>query len=283
VHRHTTLPIVHALPAPVSCPPPVLLLSSSCLSLSAMACKRSRAVYLECTACSNGNYAEHLHPLLHVPLCGPCKLSYTYRDLTLDDKNESSCVWCGLGDGCELFMCDSCIHSYCTDCISRNFGLEETKIVREKSTWTCYTCSTSSKLAEVQVEGSELSFYSLEKVFAQIRPPDREPLDTLLIQKLSPSELRFAALFCREIGSSVFYEVDVCSYLRAEDIHGSLFRLSSALRQLFLSQPIFNPGLFQTPYGKEHGCRLYDHQIVSLNAMLRIEGADETFGALRGG
>jgi hypothetical protein len=35
--------------------------------------------------------------------------------------NEIYCRWCGEGQG-ELLLCDSCPKSFCSGCITRNFG-----------------------------------------------------------------------------------------------------------------------------------------------------------------
>ncbi|KAK3289115.1 hypothetical protein CYMTET_3438 [Cymbomonas tetramitiformis] len=70
------------------------------------------------------------------------------------DGLEEHCRWCG--DGGELGGCDFCIHSFCSRCISHNFGAEEyrkitgdaegSKVGQDGSgenagaKWQCYLC-----------------------------------------------------------------------------------------------------------------------------------------------
>ena len=62
--------------------------------------------------------------------------------------------------------------------------------------------------------------------------------------------------------------------------------LSKKLR-LFFQYINITPGLFQTPYGTEYQCKLYPHQLVSLEFMRDLESChnsdDIAFGTLRGG
>jgi hypothetical protein len=57
--------------------------------------------------------------------------------------------------------------------------------------------------------------------------------------------------------------------------------------RLFFFSINMTPGLFQTPYGVENQCKLYPHQLVSLEFMRDLESchnsADIAFGTLRGG
>eukprot|EP01039_Chlorochromonas_danica_P006985 gene6985-7727_t len=247
-----------------------------------MTLKRKRNLYVECTACYNGNFAEHLHPVLKVPICGECKLSVSARDLRVEEKNEVSCIWCGQSDGCELFMCDSCVHSFCTNCVARNFGESEANHVRQQDLWTCYLCSFFSPLAELQKSHDQIVFNSLDKLYAQLRPP-LEQLDSEVIKALSAAERSFASIFSSEVLHSTFSMINISSYLKAGDLYGVIFRLSRGLRKFFQSRALFLPGLFQTPYGYEMSCRLYEHQQVSLNSMIHMENSSMSFGALRGG
>ena len=62
--------------------------------------------------------------------------------------------------------------------------------------------------------------------------------------------------------------------------------LSKKLRRFFQCINV-TPGLFQTPYGAEYHCKLYPHQLVSLEFMRDLESChdsdDIAFGTLRGG
>lgn len=256
-----------------------------------MASKRKRNVHFECTGCSSGAYAEHLHPLLVVPICGSCHASVKARDVFIDedegDANEGSCVWCGRGDGSKLFMCDTCPKSFCTDCVTRNFGQQEAATVGPLEIWSCYLCclsSLSSKLAELQVKCKNVIFRSLDQIYTSVRPPPRTPLlDEALVSRLSKEEQVFASIFSDQIRTSAVFAANIASYLSAADLYAVVYRLSSPLRQLFQSRPFFAPGLFQTADGLELSCSLFEHQKVSLEALHRMEGAASAFGSLRGG
>ena len=184
-----------------------------------------RSNSIKCTACSGKknskaiNDAEMLHPVLNVPICNACFLSYKQSEQQLQvidvltqkasakseesklqdfqaasvssikeqqEINKSFCVWCGFGDGCELFLCDSCTACFCSDCVSRNFGQLEMKRVRKLEIWFCYICkptplieglrsgayknadgNTSSSVAE-----SVQAYNSLEKVIFWIVPTE---------------------------------------------------------------------------------------------------------------
>jgi hypothetical protein len=246
--------------------------------------KRKRANHVECTACSNGSFAEHLHSHLHVPICGACKLSFSSRDENVEESNEQSCIWCGQGDGCELLMCDSCVLSFCTDCVTRNFGTQEAKFVKDLIYWNCYVCSVSPKLKDLQMEEKEFSLYSLDKAYSQVRPPVHgSVLDSVLVDRLRPQEKAFASIFSKELTTSTLHEVGIVSYFRARDVFSVIYCLSKSIRELLKSNIFFTPGLFQTDYGREFNCRLYPHQVASLYAMQCIENCDQSFGALRGG
>lgn len=239
----------------------------------------------KCLACSHLRDAETVHPVLSVPICGACKLSFTQRDRQLLDQNESSCVMCGRGDDNELLFCDTCSFSYCSECIERNFDGVELHQVRELEWWSCYVCAESPKLKEIQVNKNTV-FYSLDAAYASVRPPNdilNEPIDMALVSTLSPGELLFASLFCNRISNQPFADLGILSYLSAPDIFAKLFCLSKNLRSFFKSRVLVLPGLFQTEYGRENLCRLHPHQQVSLHEMLRIEDRTREFGALRGG
>lgn len=49
------------------------------------------------------------------------------------------CRWCG--DGGELVQCDTCIRSFCTQCIRRNFGQAELQHILDlDGSWNCFIC-----------------------------------------------------------------------------------------------------------------------------------------------
>jgi hypothetical protein len=270
-----------------------------------------RKLTTSCTACSEGNDVEYVHAILHVPVCGPCnaKLAEAKKNVTtnLYDENDNNppdkteqnkhknnpyCIWCGSGDGCELFMCDSCPLSYCTICVTRNFGKPSSKQVRGLKVWQCYACNPTNQLKTVD---SSVSYNSLDKAYSAVR--DASPFrmsadhsDLNLEEHLNDKEQKFASLFCSSIGDgAIYFDLQILSdYLVAQDLE-VMYRISKNLRKLFQSRVFIIPGLFKTPEGIEYQTRLHPHQIVSLNTMIRMEaeahtgGRTDRDGGLRGG
>lgn len=126
--------------------------------------------------CDLKNDAEFVHSTLLVPLCGPChNLVEEAKKTKVTDINENDssntpssssdssgppppkkindkfCQWCGWGDGNELFLCESCSNTCCTDCVARNFGEKESQRVRALDVWQCYSCNPTTELKKIQV------------------------------------------------------------------------------------------------------------------------------------
>jgi hypothetical protein len=240
---------------------------------------------LVCTACPKRSDAEQLHPELKVPICGACAANLKDADQNLIENQLQYCTWCGNADDVNLMMCDSCTRSFCYDCIARNFGQSEAEFVRGLNVWCCYVCFVPPQLKTIQVSES-VEYYNIERAYAAVHPPSLAEMKqkaTDLSAALTPEERDFAAIFTNSIGSVAIQDSELISqYLTAMDL-SVVLRLSKGLRMLFQSEIFVIPGLFKTSYGIENQCRLYDHQVVSLNRMTEIENASSAFGALRGG
>lgn len=247
--------------------------------------KRNQSKMLMCTACPKRSDAECLHPILQVPICGACSAALKDADQALIDNQQQSCAWCGSADYVHLLMCDTCPRSFCEDCVERNFGRAEATFVVELSIWSCYACHPTTKLKALQVH-EDITYFNIDRAFATVRPPsvnDVRSKSSTLIDQLSPEERKFASIFTNSIkGTSIQDSELIGQYLTALDL-SIVLRVSVGLRKLFQSEIFVIPGLFKTEYGMEHQCKLYDHQIVSLNRMTQIENENQDFGALRGG
>ncbi len=241
---------------------------------------------LICIACPKGSDAELLHPKLQIPICGTCNASLKDADQAIVKDNMQSCIWCGLGDGCELFMCDTCVHSFCTDCVERNFGAAEAEQVRAADWWSCYLCNPTEKFKALQVKGN-VTYFNIDKAYAAVRPPKGQDFTNLNLElrdQLKEPEKQFAALFCNGVINSSIQDLNiVADYLKAGDVFSTMYRISTGLRRFFKSKIFLIPGLFKTEYGTEHQCRLHYHQLVGLNYMTNIENRSSGFGDLRGG
>ena len=240
---------------------------------------------LICTACDQGSDAEQLHPLLQVPICGACVVSLQDADLGIVDNQISSCVWCGGSDFVNLVMCDTCTRSCCEGCITRNFGAAEAKAVKDQEIWSCYVCQPTESLRAIQVNKDRV-YLNIDKAYAAVHPPsihDIKKSHHEITAELSPEERNFAAIFTNDLGNVSIQNAELIGqYLTAMDI-AIILRISKGLRKLFQSELFIIPGLFKTEYGIENKCKLYDHQIVSLNRMIQIENSNIEFGSLRGG
>ena len=267
--------------------------------------KRSKVVL--CTACSAGNDAELLHPVLSVPICGACLSAIQDADQAIENHQIASCVWCGGGDGCELYMCDTCVRSFCVDCVERNFGQQESNHVRELSYWSCYVCIPTEKLELLQGLIDIEHYYSIDKAYSMVHPPrlqdmssaTEEDLQLQQVDALTDAEYRLYAMLTRGcILEQVISRDIVSQYLTAIDLSvvhrlsKQLHRLSSSSSCCTVSAAVL-PGLFRNSYDESSysssssssssNNRLYAHQQVSLQRMLQIENQSTAFGALRGG
>jgi hypothetical protein len=251
-----------------------------------LALKKKRKHVTECTACPRRCDAEVIHPKLKVPICGACNVAVKNRDKFIFDKNEVSCLWCGQSDGNELLMCDTCVSAICTSCCARNFGEREMMAIRDLDFWSCFLCSPTPEFKQLQ-ENHQGILYSLEMVYSTIRPPKefaKQVIPSDLISSLTAHEQSFASLFCTDVKTSQFHQLNIIgNYLTGPDVFSIVFAISKNLRNFFSYKAYILPGLFQTSYGKEFNCRLHDHQITSLHSMLEIENRTKEFGALRGG
>ena len=241
---------------------------------------------MRCTACEKGNDAEHVHPYLHVYVCGACYLELEKPFIMSDDgKNQSRCIWCGEGDGSFLMMCDTCPYAFCYTCVLRNFGKGQARHAKEAKEWSCYACEVQrgapgAWLTKIRAnDGAQM--INIEGAYALVRPPPatgERMIPEELRSRLSRAERRFVDLFA---SSGLYEQVGVAEFLTARDVQ-ILKVLSKPLRQA-LHSLVITPGLFKTPHGADNACRLHQHQWASLEYMHRIEESSDEFGALRGG
>ena len=240
---------------------------------------------LTCTACPKGSDAEGLHTTLRVPICGACTAQLKDADVAIVDNQMSSCAWCGCADYVQLLMCDTCVKSFCYDCVERNFGKDEAKFVKDLEVWSCYVCNPTSKFKALQVN-DDISYFNIDRAYAAIRPPSVQTItahSAELFGRLTAEEKFFASLISNSIHNVSIQDSDIITkYLTAIDL-AAILRVSSGLRKLFQSKVHLIPGLFKTLHGEENQCKLFSHQIVSLNRMIQIENRDCNFGDLRGG
>lgn len=237
----------------------------------------------KCTACSAGNRSELLHPILKVPICGACNHNIKNADVSISDKNQVSCTWCGCGDGEELFMCDTCDKSFCTLCVERNLGIQVAKDVRDEYFWSCYVC-VPEMIKELQVN-DDVEYYNIEHAYEIVHPPDITKIIEDYENKLnllSLEERQFVNLFTGNIGNKLIKEDLIVQYLCAYDL-SVINQLSKRLRMFLIEELLILPGLFCTAYGKENHCKLHKHQIISLKQMMKFENQTNEFGYLRGG
>mmetsp|Transcript_1318 Transcript_1318/g.2709 ORF Transcript_1318/g.2709 Transcript_1318/m.2709 type:complete len:272 (+) Transcript_1318:200-1015(+) len=247
--------------------------------------KSKQSRLLVCTACDRDADAESLHPLLRVPVCGACSSALCSADRTIVEGNDSSCCWCGCGDDNHLFMCDGCVKTVCSDCVARNFGRAEAQRVRALQVWLCYCCAPTRALEALQV-AEDVTYYNIDRAYAALRPPPLAQAQARLAAlrgALGPAEAALAALLADCVcGVTIEGSQMIGSYLTALDL-AAVWRVSHGMRRLFQRQKFLVPGLFKTPYGEEHQCKLFDHQTVSLSQMCLMENACTDFGAMRGG
>jgi hypothetical protein len=239
---------------------------------------------MRCTACSVGNDAEHIHPILKVYTCGACSAELQKPfNVSENGQNESRCIWCGEGDGSLLLMCDTCPYSFCQDCVTRNFGKVEAAVAHKAAWWSCYLCradTDGSLLARIQVDET-VPMINIERAYGVVRPPPATGEDTIsdaLRGALTGSEFRLVSLFCDR---GLYQQIGVTDFLTARDIQ--LLKVLSKPLRAALQSLILCPGLFKTPFGEENGCRLHPHQWASLAYMKAIEEKNQAFGAVRGG
>lgn len=116
-----------------------------------------------CSACDfvkYGQFTSRQHPLLDVPVCEYCYEKYHEGEFTVDSEgHEMYCRWCGEGDeDSRLFLCDTCEKTFCSGCVTRNFGPAETnRIEKLKHRWSCYLCSSEPLEDIIRVNGWDRS------------------------------------------------------------------------------------------------------------------------------
>ena len=168
-------------------------------------CTACSAESLKNRGSKHPNDAEVLHPILRVPICNSCFMGFKQSQQQLEvidildngkiaseessspntkdgkteirqsknninnPENKPYCIWCGFGDGCELYFCDTCPFSFCSECVRQNFGSRESIRVKKLELWSCYECAPTEQmislrdLASKSVD-SNMAYTSLEKV-----------------------------------------------------------------------------------------------------------------------
>lgn len=73
-----------------------------------------------------------------------CEQCYTFyhKGKWLKDAQGyyEHCRWCG--EGGNLLGCDSCIESFCRQCIQRNLGRGAISAAENSDNWKCFICDT---------------------------------------------------------------------------------------------------------------------------------------------
>lgn len=235
-----------------------------------------------CTGCDYKALGEYAHDILNVPLCGDCNNRYRMADFKHDSQY---CSWCGKGDeSIELFLCDTCPASFCTHCITRNFSIKESSRVRQTDPWSCYICIPTESILKLKISG-DYQFFNIDAAYDRILPP-KESIHQSLVSEvnLSKSESCFVSFFESYIFSKQYHANLPSRFLTAKDIFSVLYRISKNIRNYFMFHLLYPaPGLFQTDYGIENSCKLYKHQLISLQRMFYMENCDTRFNVLRGG
>lgn len=273
-----------------------------------------------CTGCDCKDIeADHIHPILNVPICGQCMKAYDdslqstdveevdqtgissntetiapaikLNDFYIQRPSHSSrCLWCSDADsGVKLFLCDDCSYSFCYECVKRNIGANEYKhLLVSTDHWSCYVCKPNEKVKSKHVTNIEASIYNMESVYNEIKASIQE--DTIVINstivsicnRMNTNEAKLASFFTAFSNNSICINLQLLDYLHASDLP-KLRMLTKTLRELFVYIPVFTSGLFKTFYGYENGCRLHPHQLISLKKMTDIENKVRDFNSLRGG
>ena len=130
-------------------------------------------------------YTMHVHPLLRVPVCCVCAEEVVYAlqcqerrasgerphgdDTNLfdtgivgqDETTAQECSGCGVEDGVELYLCDSCPRAFCQKCIKQanddrhgngeNFASAMAELENETADWECIVCKPPSVLGNFQI------------------------------------------------------------------------------------------------------------------------------------
>eukprot|EP00656_Telonema_subtile_P038161 TRINITY_DN4278_c0_g1_i2.p1 TRINITY_DN4278_c0_g1~~TRINITY_DN4278_c0_g1_i2.p1 ORF type:complete len:294 (-),score=49.46 TRINITY_DN4278_c0_g1_i2:90-971(-) len=109
-----------------------------------------RALHCQCTICGVTSLPVHevlRHPVvsrgaLVIPVCGDCNPKV--QDLPMKCVNSPGlCAWCGVEPTCALAACNSCPRSFCTDCVTKHFGLIAMQAAKKEAisgTWACFCC-----------------------------------------------------------------------------------------------------------------------------------------------
>lgn len=116
-----------------------------------------------CTGCDAKPVAEYKHDLLNVALCGNCHHLVKHADFS---HQHQYCTWCGEGDdeSRKLYVCDTCPHAFCTQCIERNFSIREAVRVRDALPWSCYLCDPVAEFISKQLPENHV-FLNMELAY----------------------------------------------------------------------------------------------------------------------
>ena len=110
------------------------------------------------------------HPLLGVTICTGCLFHYNFGTFEVgEDGNENFCRWCG--DGGDVFMCDTCVKSFCKGCIARNFGeatLHEIENLADDAEWQCPACKPATLQALQKAHESDKAELLRRNVLAHV-------------------------------------------------------------------------------------------------------------------
>lgn len=174
-----------------------------------------------------------------------------------------------LGDGPELYMCDTCPKSFCVDCITRNFGKKESNIVRALKIWSCYCCFPPEKLKKMMID-ENTPLLNIDAAYCEVKPPTKnlnlntnniylyKDISDELRHKLKKEERNLLQLFTDNISNSnnsIFQQIGIIEYLTSRDVR-TLHQISPNIREVLKSIMAF-PGLFRTQFGENENCRLY--------------------------
>lgn len=109
-----------------------------------------RALHCQCTICGVTSLPVHealrhpvvSHAALVIPICADCDPKV--KDLAQSClSNHQQCAWCGNEPPCPILSCSGCPRNFCTDCITKHFGVVAMQAVKKDAgagSWACYCC-----------------------------------------------------------------------------------------------------------------------------------------------